>query len=162
MNTFALHKKAKESDAALALNAALRYLSRREYTKLELYKKLYLRYTSEAAKCAVKKCVENGWLSEERYVEMLHRHIINQHYGPRKFVLEAQKKGLKSNLYADLIDNTDWTEVAVAFLTKKIPDKNSLTFESKQKILAALARRGFTNSTCIEALEEYLSTSYDS
>ena len=118
-NTFYSKKKVKESDAALATNAALRFLSRREYSKLELYQKLCLRYTTDAAKAAVKKCVENDWLSESRYIEMLHRHIISQCYGPLRFVMEAKKKGINSSLYDEFLRDTDWTSVAVAFLSKK-------------------------------------------
>ncbi len=160
-NSFYSKKKVKESDAALATNAALRFLSRREYSKLELYQKLCLRYTSEAAKSAVKKCVENDWLSESRYIEMLHRHIISQCYGPLRFIMEAKKKGISASLYEDLLRDTDWTSVAVAFLSKKISDVDNLTYEDKQKYLAALARRGFSNSVCISAMEEYLGSSFD-
>lgn len=160
-NTFYSKKKVKESDAALATNAALRFLSRREYSKLELYQKLCLRYTSEAAKAAVKKCVENDWLSEKRYIEMLHRHIISQCYGPLRFIMEAKKKGISASEYEDLLRDTDWTAVAVAFLSKKLSDIENLPFEEKQKYLAALARRGFSNSTCISAMEEYLGSSFD-
>lgn len=160
-NTFYSKKKVKESDAALATNAALRFLSRREYSKLELYQKLCLRYTSDAAKAAVKKCVENDWLSESRYIEMLHRHIISQCYGPLRFVMEAKKKGINSSLYDEFLRDTDWNSVAVAFLSKKIPQKANLSFEDKQKYLAALARRGFSNSLCVNAMEEYLGSSFD-
>lgn len=154
-------KKSKESDAALATNAALRFLARREYSKLELYQKLCTRYTPVAAKNAVKKCVENDWLSEVRYVEMLYRHIISQNYGPLKFVMEARKKGLVPSLYEDLVRDTDWTAVAVKFLSKKISSSENLTYEDKQKYLAALSRRGFSNSVCINALEEFLHTTLD-
>lgn len=160
-NSSFLKKKAKESDAALATNAALRFLSRREYSKLELYQKLCLKYTADAAKSAVNKCVENDWLSEKRYIEMLHRHIISQNYGPLKFVIEAKKKGITSSLYDSLVRETDWKAVAITFLSKKISNSESVSYEDKQKILASLSRRGFSNSVCIEALEEYLGSSFE-
>ena len=160
-NSSFIKKKAKESDAALATNAALRFLSRREYSKLELYQKLCLKYTSDAAKAAIKKCVDNDWLSESRYIEMLHRHIISQNYGPLKFVLEAKKKGIPSSLYGDFVRETDWKSVAVAFLSKKLSKSEQISYEEKQKILASLSRRGFSNSVCIDALEEYLGSSFE-
>ena len=87
--------KKKDEDPAHALNAALRLLTRREYSILELYTKLYQRYTKEAVKDAIKKCIDNNWQSEERYMEMLFNHLKNQCYGPRKVVMEATKKGVK-------------------------------------------------------------------
>ena len=55
------------------------------------------------------------------------------------------------------MDSTDFVEVAVKFLAKKIDPSVDLSFEDKQKILASLARRGFSNSMCMEALNTYLS-----
>ena len=152
-NTFYSKKKIKKLSGffpqeKLSFEDRLKAIIKREYSKLELYQKLCLRYTSDAAKAAVKKCVENDWLSESRYIEMLHRHIISQCYGPLRFVMEAKKKGINSSLYDEFLRDTDWNSVAVAFLSKKIPQKANLSFEDKQKYLAALARRGFSNSLC--------------
>ena len=52
--------KKKDEDPAHALNAALRLLTRREYSVLELYTKLCQRYTKEAVKDAVRKCIDNN------------------------------------------------------------------------------------------------------
>ncbi len=147
--------KKKDEDPAHALNAALRLLTRREYSILELYTKLSQKYTKEAVKDALKKCIDNSWQSEERYMEMLFNHLKNQCYGPRKVVMEASKKGVKSEYYQQYLDETDWIEIALTFLNKKIPNDLELTFENKQKYLASLARRGFSTSDCLEAMERY-------
>lgn len=147
--------KKKDEDPAHALNAALRLLTRREYSILELYTKLAQRYTKEAAKNAIRKCIENNWQSEARYMEMLFNHLKNLYYGPRKVVQEASKKGVKAEYYQQYLDDTDWIEVALNFLNKKIPSGSELTFENKQKYLASLARRGFTTSDCLEAMQRY-------
>ncbi|MDD5868667.1 MAG: regulatory protein RecX, partial [Succinatimonas sp.] len=88
--------KAKDDDVAHAVNAALRILTRREHSILELYKKLILKFTDKASKEAIKKCIENNWQSQERYMQMLFEHLVNQCYGPRKIALEASKKGVKA------------------------------------------------------------------
>ncbi len=149
--------KEKDNDVAHATNAALRILTRREYSKVELYKKLLLKYTPQASKAAVHKCIENNWQSEERYTQMLFNHIVNQCYGPRKFVLECTKKGVNQEYYQSFIDETDWQEIAFNYLNKKLSKEVEYTFEDKQKILASLARRGFSNSTCINALNCFFS-----
>lgn len=149
--------KEKDNDVAHAINAALRILTRREYSKVELYKKLLLRYTTQAAKDAVHKCIENNWQSEERYTLMLFNHVVNQCYGPRKFILECSKKGVNQEYYQGFIEQTDWQEIAFKYLQKKLSKEIEYTFEEKQKILASLARRGFSNSTCINALNIFFS-----
>lgn len=148
--------KTKDDDVAHALNAALRCLTRREYSRIELIKKLNLRYTKNATDAAVKKCVENKWQSDERYAQMLFNHIVNQCYGPRKLMLEASKKGLSQSYYQEYLEETDWTEIAVKFLKKRL-EVREYTFEEQQKILASVARRGFSNSSCISALQRFLS-----
>ena len=149
--------KAKDDDVAHAVNAALRILTCREHSILELYKKLILKFTDKASKEAIKKCIENNWQSQERYMQMLFEHLVNQCYGPRKIALEASKKGVKAQYYQEMMDSTDFVEVAVKFLAQKIDPSVDLSFEDKQKILASLARRGFSNSMCMEALNTYLS-----
>lgn len=69
--------------------------------------------------------------------------------------MEASKKGVKSEYYQQYLDETDWIEIALTFLNKKIPNDLELTFENKQKYLASLARRGFSTSDCLEAMERY-------
>ena len=91
--------KKKDEDPAHALNAALRLLTRREYSILELYTKLYQRYTKEAVKDAIKKCIDNNWQSEERYMDMHFNQLKNHCYGSRKQVMETTKKGMKAKLY---------------------------------------------------------------
>ena len=55
----------------------------------------------------------------------------------------------------ELEENCQTTEIALTFLNKKIPNDLELTFENKQKYLASLARRGFSTSDCLEAMERY-------
>ena len=145
------------NDAGQALEAALRYLARREYSKTELKAKLRLKFTAEATDSALNKCLENNWLSDERYAQMLFEHMKHQYYGPLRFVMEAKRKGIGQELYQDLMEETDWCEVAASYLRKKFVRDAPISYQQKQKILASLYRRGFSNSDCIEAVESYFS-----
>ncbi|MDY4992460.1 MAG: regulatory protein RecX [Succinivibrio sp.] len=147
--------KQKSDDVAKAYNAALRYLTRREYSKVELYNKLKLYYTDSASKEALKKCLEYHYQSDERYAQALSHHLISQGYGPRKLMVEACKKGLNKSYYQEVLDDTDWVQIAALYLKKKLKGTDEITFEQKQKILASLARRGFSNSQCLEAFDRY-------
>lgn len=149
--------KQKDDDVSHAFNAALGYLTAREYSKADLSKKLLLRYTKEAVADAIKKCIEYDYLSDSRYASILSKHIINQGYGPKRLLLEAFKHQVNSKLFAKVIDETCWQSVAVAYLNKKLKGSVDYDYAQKQKILAMLSRRGFSNSICLEALEQYLS-----
>ena len=84
---------------------------------------------------------------------MLCRHIINQLYGPLRLLRDAKIKGISTSLIQSFIDETDWDELAKDFLLKKYSKEDLLDYELSQKSLATLARRGFSNSCCIRALE---------
>ncbi|MGN0902392.1 MAG: regulatory protein RecX [Succinivibrio sp.] len=154
-------KKKKDSDAAHALDAALRLLTRREYSKLELLQKLLLRYERDAAISAVKKCIENKWQSESRYSEMLFTHLKNLFYGPSRIYLEFSKKGVKPEYFRELLEECDFLEVACRYLEKKADREKCSDFSYRQKILSSLARRGFSNSLCLEALKQFLTEDSD-
>ena len=85
-------KIAKSEDAALALNAALRLLTRREYSLYELKVKLLPRFTHDAVNTALTKCINEGWQSEKRCAQMLLRHCVFSYYGPLKLSLLARQK----------------------------------------------------------------------
>lgn len=142
-------------DASQALNAALRALTSREHSYMELQQKLSRRYTQEAVKEALDKCVEEGWQSDERYADMLLRHMQFSGFGPLKFKFEAVKKGLSSELIAAFIEQGDWRQIACDYLLRRFGDDETiseLTRERRQKILALMARRGFSGSDCLYAL----------
>lgn len=149
--------KEKDSDAKHALDAALRLLTRREYSKQELYSKLLLRFEKEAALEALRKCVENNWQSESRYSQMLMNHLINQCYGQNRIYQEFSKKGVKPEYYRPLLEECDFLQVAVCFLNKKADRDKCSDYNYRQKVLSSLARRGFPNSVCLDALRAYLS-----
>ena len=148
-------KIAKSEDAALALNAALRLLTRREYSLYELKVKLLPRFTGDAVKTALTKCVNEGWQSEKRCAHMLVRHCVLSYYGPMKLNLLAKQKHIDLCLIENAIEEeeTDWVQTALAALHKKYSTGDLLDYDKKQKALSFLYRRGFTTSQCVGALK---------
>ena len=142
-------------DVALAYNAMLRLLTRREYSSLELKQKLYQKYKQETVNKALLICQERNYQSDARYCEMLLNHIKNSYYGPIKFQADAIKKGLTSDLIKESIVDVDWIAIAYAALVKKYKDIELVDFAAKQKALAYLARRGFLKNHCYEALAQF-------
>jgi len=154
---FARKNKPLIDDAHKALDYAVGLLSKREYTKRELFTRLCYRFTKECAVAAVKKCAEEKWQSDERYCQLAFEHYINQGYGPFKISFELKKRGISASLYEPLLDVQDFVEVALRYLMHKYDTTQQYDFAGKQKILSHLARRGFSNDTCVSALSKFLS-----
>lgn len=140
-----------------ALNAALRLLTRREYSLWELRQKLLKRYPDLAVEEALARCVAEGWQSEARTAEMLLRHVLFEGYGPKKLLLELQKRRLDRALL-DTLDRPDWVGAAQDALRRRYGGKDAKLGDSaaRQKALAYLFRRGFAGSQCVAALTAFM------
>lgn len=150
-------KGAPSDDVSAALNAALRLLTRREYSLWELKRRLAGRYTPAAVEAATERCVAEGWQSEARTAEMLLRHMLFEGYGPKKLYLEMQKRRLDRALLATL-DTPDWEGCATEALRRRYGSGAERLQEraERQKALAFLYRRGFGSEQCLTALRTLL------
>ena len=153
----------KSEDAAQALNAALRLLTRREYSLYELKVKLLPRFTHDAVNTALTKCINEGWQSEKRCAQMLLRHCVFSYYGPLKLSLLARQKHIDLCYIEHAVEDeeTDWVQTALAALQKKYSADDLRDPEKKQKALSFLYRRGFTPNQCIGALKLFGSVPSD-
>jgi regulatory protein len=99
----------------LSLKArALRYLSAREHSRLELGRKL-ARYAEEGddVEALLDFLEKNNWLSQERFAEsLIHRKAAR--YGNSRVVAELQSHGLKGEALAELKANLAESETARA------------------------------------------------
>jgi regulatory protein len=80
---------------------ALRYLARREHSRLELERKL-APHTDDAAELetVLDEMERRGWLSAQRVVEQT-LHNRRARYGSRRIVRELEDKGIAEALIAD-------------------------------------------------------------
>lgn len=134
-----------------AVNYMVGLLSKREYSAQELLEKGKTRYSASALNAALEQCIERGYQSDERYAQMLIRHIEFACYGPVKLQFEARRKGIEMDLIYQNSQEVDWDELAFEALVKKY-GRTQLDFEQGRKAMAYLARRGFDASCCIGAL----------
>jgi regulatory protein len=99
----------------LSLKArALRYLSAREHSRLELRRKL-TRYAEDGddVEALLDFLEKNNWLSQERFAEsLIHRKAAR--YGNSRVVAELQTHGLKGEALAELKANLAESETARA------------------------------------------------
>ncbi|MGN0908366.1 MAG: regulatory protein RecX [Succinivibrio sp.] len=148
-------KSAPDDSAQNAYLACIRLLGRREYSKFELMRKLNGRFTPEAARQAVAQCAREGAQSDERFAEMLVRHAVSTCLGPLRLRLEAQKRGFDPDALDASMAEVDFTAVAVDFLRRRYQGADPSDYKLLQKMKAALYRRGFDPSTCVDACEQF-------
>ncbi len=137
------NKKPKTS----GMNYALFLLSRRDYSSLELKKKLFSKVGGEEADEVVADLVRRGLISDERYlIEIIEKYAFTKRYGFLKVESELVKRGIKRDVYyktlCEMYTDDKERENAMYFLNKK----------SSDKIRLYLLSRGFRSHTVQEIL----------
>jgi len=141
----------KPEELETAKRRAMHLLGGRDYGRNELISKLKNNYSEETAINVADLMCEYGYVNDERYAEKLARNYITvRKYGKSRAAIMMSQKGLDR----DTVDNAlakyteeDITAEIADILRKKYADRLFLEgIEGKkemQKIIAALARRGY-------------------
>lgn len=109
------------------LDAALLLLARREYSAKELASILLNKYESEEVATVITRCLEAGYLSNERFTESRIRHRIQQGYGPLWIQQELRRSGIDNELIDSYLSKEDdfWAERASQIIEKKFSNKTN-------------------------------------
>ena len=139
-----------------ARERALYLLGLRDYACKELEQKLYTEATPEVAAAVVERLWEVGLLDDERYAARLARSLSEiKHYPRRRIEQELRHRGISSMLIQTVLSELEGEdyEQALALLQKKYYNKlNDL--DSRRRVTAALARRGFSYGSIRRAMDE--------
>ena len=139
-----------------ARERALYLLGLRDYACKELEQKLYTEATPEVAAAVVERLREVGLLDDERYAARLARSLSEvKHYPRRRIEQELRHRGISPLLAqtaAEEVEGEDY-EQALALLQKKYYNKLNDP-DSRRRVIAALARRGFSYGSIRRAMDE--------
>ena len=149
----------------IARRRAMHLLAARDYGKKELYKKLLNNYSEKTSLAVTEMMTEYGYLDDERYAKKLAKTYIEiRKYGKKRAALMMREKGLDRDTIENALEEYDAeaiTSEIVVLLKKKYMDRLfSEGPEGKkemQKVIAALARRGYSYGdikTALYALKE--------
>lgn len=129
-----------------ARERALYLLGLRDYACKELEQKLYTEAPPEIAVAVVERLRQVGLLDDRRYAARLARSLSEgKHYPRRRIEQELRRRGidpLTAQSAAEEVDGEDY-EQALALLRKKYYNKLNDP-DSRRRVTAALARRGFS------------------
>ncbi|MGV6853214.1 MAG: regulatory protein RecX [bacterium] len=145
--------KFAQDNVARAKGIALRMLARREHSAHEFIQKLQAKdVDSELAHQLLNQFIENDWLSDDRYAEMLARTRKSRGFGPVRIQRELAQHEIT---WSDTLDNSvDWSANAYKALSKRFKTAPE-DFKQRQKCQSFLYQRGFTNEQIRNALDEF-------
>lgn len=140
-----------------ARDRALYLLGLRDYACKELEKKLLTEARPEIAARVVERLCEVGLLDDERYAERLAQSLSrSKQYPKHRVAQELTRRGVDretASLAAEEIACEDF-EQALALIEKKYYNKMT-DRDSRQKVMASLARRGFSYESIRRAMAVY-------
>ncbi len=96
-------------------STCLRFLARREYSRIELYRKLSQKFSStEQIQQVLDEMQEQGYQSDERFTESFIRAKVRANNGPFKIKIELREKGVCESTILSAFDkqSIDWLELA--------------------------------------------------
>ena len=151
-----LHTLLTTSRYNRARERALYLLGLRDYACKELEQKLYTEATPEIAASVVERLREVGLLDDERYAARLARSLSEQkHYPRRRIEQELRRRGISPVLAQAAVSDLEGEdfEQALEILRRKYYNKLNDP-DSRRRVTAALARRGFSYGAIRRAMDE--------
>ena len=146
-----------QSDAVGCREKALTLLGQRAYARGELVERLCRDWPRPTARQVVTQLEEAGLVSDGDYAFRLADELYRYKHLSRRFIeLELQKRGIAPALCREVLDAGGFDDGASirALLEQKYAARLGDRAQ-RQKVLAALARRGFGYGDCRAAMEEY-------
>lgn len=140
-----------------AREKALYLLGLRDYACRELEKKLCAEVSPEVAEAVVVRLREVGLLNDETYaVRMAHSMSTYKQYPRRRIEQELIQRGINREIAHNAVEeleNEDFQQ-ALAIIEKKYYNKMH-DRDSRQRVIAALARRGFSYGAIRQAMDAF-------
>lgn len=137
---------------------ALTWLTRRDYSEVELRRRLQqLGGLAEDIEQVIAWCKSYDYLNQQRYINMLVRSRTNRGYGFNYIAQELKQHNITlAELQLCLSElNIDWFALAKAVYSKKYADSAIIDYKDRMKRMAYMQRRGFNNDQIHYIFTEY-------
>ncbi len=147
----------------LAFNSAMFSLDMRDHSEKEIRQKLSRKYDEQSVDTAVEKLLDLGLVNDRRYAELLARELFERkRYGKNRVRSELYRKGIASEIVNEVLEEyenenePDNVQTIVDIIRKKYYNK-LIDEKSRQKVVAALVRLGYSFSDIRQAMREFSS-----
>jgi regulatory protein len=145
----------------LAFNSAMFSLDMRDHSEKEIRQKLMRKFDERSVDSAVEKLIDLGLINDRRYAELLTRELFERKkYGKNRVRSELFRRGIDSDIVSEVIEayeeenDSDNVEKIVDIIRKKYYNK-LVDEKSRQKVVAALVRLGYSFSDIRQAMREF-------
>ncbi len=153
-----------ESDVSRAKSRAFWYLDRGALTEKALYDKLKkAKFSEKAIAAVIARLIELKMLDDRRFAENYAERCESANISKRETIFKLINKGVPFDLAKEVVENPQVSEEEKIknLIDKKYKDKLT-DKKAKEKVFAALIRKGFSYGAvrevlknCIEELEYY-------
>ena len=135
----------------------LKRLSIKAYLSSELQNKLLEHDVSEAtAERVIHECRRLGYLNDDDWLNGFVQRQLSRKLGPMAILMKLRAKGIsqeKAEELVGMLDNTDGRKERITqLLTTRYRNRDLSDFKSREKVIAALIRKGFSFTDVKEAM----------
>ena len=130
-----------------AKSVAVKLLSRREHSALEIRDKLLKRdFEEEEIAQAISELQQGDWLSDERFAEAYIRMRQQKGFGPIRIAIELNERGVDESIVDSYLHAGDenWLQTLTQQYSKKYKNKAIEDYNDKAKRIRFLQYRGFS------------------
>ena len=154
------HNQDQEKRAKDPWPAALRILTRRDYSQAELRKRLCDKgFADNQVEETIARCLELGYLDDVRYANNRAMSLVQQGRAVgRRLLLDLKQRGISEEVAEQALENALETysedQLLNELLIKKFPDfnYNSASAKERRRVVHFLQRRGFAIGCIMEHL----------
>ncbi len=135
---------------------AMRLLSRREHSQLELRRKLRRRgYDEGIIESVIDRLITDNLLSDERFAQALVYTRTERGYGPLRIAYDLRESGVGAELIESVVDadSETWRSRLCEILLKKFGAEPPTDYKEWARRANYLQRRGFSTSLVRAALK---------
>ncbi len=147
------------NDHRRARERALYLLDGRDYSFIEMYKKLEPNYSEEICLQVCKELAASKLINDRRYAENLARQLFEvKRLGMYRAKLEMKRRGLSESIIEEAVEPYSDDEETLSRLQELIEKKYSRYLSDEKgikKVKSALLRQGYSYREIKDALDEY-------
>lgn len=151
----------KERSYPFAMDKAVALLAVRARTEREIVDALRKNsYPEETIARVMARLHDNGYINDAAFAAQYSSSRVSRGMGARRIRMDLRQKGVGSDVIDEVIQSLDQEDVlnaAIRIAQKAARGKDLSQIADRQKLLAALSRRGFDFSVAKQALDAVLS-----
>ena len=137
--------------------SALRLLTRREHSRVELHRKLTAKgFEKSNISVLLDQLESEGMLSDIRFTEVYIRARKGRGFGPLRIAMELAQRGIAQETIDDhlQIQSDSWFELARSEFVKRFGAQRAHNYKERARQVRFLQGRGFSTEVIFRALDE--------